>query len=315
MADQDCTPTQGGSSKPAICKGCGSKMPTSARTGQSYCSKSCYTSRAPQIERTCPGCGVKWSAPQSNPSSYCSKDCLLEDRGWEKRAEKACEMCGTFFVSRYRHDHEGWQKFCSQACAGHALRTMETRICACCGAAFQAYPTTPNRTCSKACKDAFYRLERAYPWNGGVYYTGEVKRVKIDRPGYAAKYDAEYRIIAAKAIGRPLMRHESVIHIDHDKTNNSEDNLFICGSRSEQGRRRGGRTLPWPTNSNLKTYDRTGYDVRTAGIGRIPASCGTRPKGGDAHAAPALPSDAVGEAETPNLSRPIPDTLNAGGCE
>ena len=48
---------------------------------------------------------------------------------------------------------------------------------------------------------------------------------------------------------------------------------------------------------------------------RVSASCGTRPKGGDAHAAPALPSDAVSEAQTPNLSRPIPDTLNAGGCE
>ena len=46
-----------------------------------------------------------------------------------------------------------------------------------------------------------------------------------------------------------------------------------------------------------------------------PASCGTRPKGGDAHAAPALPSDAAPEGRTPNLSRPIPDTLNAGGCE
>lgn len=44
------------------------------------------------------------------------------------------------------------------------------------------------------------------------------------------------------------------------------------------------------------------YDVRRL------ASCGTRPKGGDAHAAPALPSDAVGEAETPTPS-PI-DPLN-----
>lgn len=46
-----------------------------------------------------------------------------------------------------------------------------------------------------------------------------------------------------------------------------------------------------------------------------PASFGTRPKGGAAHAAPALPSDAAPEGRTPNLSRPIPDTLNAGGCE
>ena len=55
--------------------------------------------------------------------------------------------------------------------------------------------------------------------------------------------------------------------------------------------------------------------VEVARINGLPASCGTRPKGGDAHAAPALPSDAVSEAQTPNLSRPIPDTLNAGGCE
>ena len=53
--------------------------------------------------------------------------------------------------------------------------------------------------------------------------------------------------------------------------------------------------------------------ARKAGIEvREIASCGTRPKGGDANAAPALPSDAVSEAQTPNLSRPIPDTLNDG---
>lgn len=45
-------------------------------------------------------------------------------------------------------------------------------------------------------------------------------------------------------------------------------------------------------------------------VRRAVASCGTRPKGGDAHAAPALPSDAVGAAETPNPS--LTSILNDG---
>jgi len=45
------------------------------------------------------------------------------------------------------------------------------------------------------------------------------------------------------------------------------------------------------------------------------ASVDERPEGQDPQGLGAQHASAVGEAETPNPSRPIPDTLNAGGCE
>jgi len=47
----------------------------------------------------------------------------------------------------------------------------------------------------------------------------------------------------------------------------------------------------------------------------LSASVDERPEGQDPEGLGAQHASAVGEAETPNLSRPIPDTLNAGGCE
>lgn len=246
------------SSRP--CKTCGVHF-APPREGQAYCQRACYLARAPMIERTCPGCGVKWNAPKSNPSHYCSKPCLESHQGWKQPRDASCLHCGTRFNARYRHARDAWEEFCSPACGNSHRRKMEERTCVSCGVGFLALPDQANRTCSWSCRNNFYRLERAASWNGGVYFTDEVKRVKVDREGYAAKYEAEYRLIAGRAIGRPLVRGEVVIHIDRDRTNNQEDNLFLCGSQSEHQRRRAGKSLPWPTASNLSEYNRPGYRV------------------------------------------------------
>ena len=84
-----------------------------------------------------------------------------------------------------------------------------------------------------------------------------------------------------------------------------------------QGRIKGSEVCPLcGALSNQTCFRTASADYRAMQMVRTAvASCGTRPKGGDAHAAPALPSDAAPEGRTPNPSRPIPDTLNAGGCE
>ncbi|MEG4350285.1 HNH endonuclease [Microcoleus sp. LAD1_D3] len=41
-----------------------------------------------------------------------------------------------------------------------------------------------------------------------------------------------HRVIAEQTIGRKLRPGEVVHHLDHDKTNNSPDNLVVCSSAS-----------------------------------------------------------------------------------
>lgn len=55
----------------------------------------------------------------------------------------------------------------------------------------------------------------------------------IDKDGYvrvrgAGLFRLEHRLIAERALGRPLRAGEVVHHFDEDKTNNTPSNLLIC---------------------------------------------------------------------------------------
>jgi hypothetical protein len=116
------------------------------------------------------------------------------------------------------------------------------------------------RCCSSECRHKFYQGSLLANFVGTyvLQRTGVVMSY-FPRKGYVQKYMPEHRVIASKALGRMLYRHEFVLHVDNDHGNNSEENLYVCGSRSECAQILAG-SLPWPTRSNLQHVARRGVD-------------------------------------------------------
>lgn len=81
---------------------------------------------------------------------------------------------------------------------------------------------------------------------------------RIDREGYAAKYNGEHRLVVERVIGRRLERNEVVICLDGNNDNHAPANLFLLPSQKEFGLLKMG-AVPWPEASNLRSYCARGY--------------------------------------------------------
>lgn len=70
------------------------------------------------------------------------------------------------------------------------------------------------------------------PFNYATYYDNRKKikdgAMSIDNHGYIMQYgDRQHRNVVRDKLHRPLTSQEVIHHIDHDKTNNNIDNLYI----------------------------------------------------------------------------------------
>lgn len=206
---------------------------------------------------TCKGCLKSWVAKQDHGvwPKFCSRKCFVFKA--IQPIQKICEACKKPFLARRSSTvsrGDGRRIFCSMKCAQKPSKQIELE-CRRCSAIFSINRKRDDKYCSAKCMHLDLRGDKSAHWRGGKHITtrkGELHlyRIRSDRSG---RYEGEHRLIAASIIGRSLESHEYVIRCSREIDDNSPDNLFICASRSEFGKRRMG-SLSWPTHSNLEEW-------------------------------------------------------------
>lgn len=261
-----------------VCENCKNEYmcPNSKKYTSRFCSVVCHnkSQRLPRTQYSCINCNETFMARPDHGADrkFCSRKCFLEN--CIQPTDKSCLHCGSIFTagrSATATWGDGRRLYCSKQCHNAGSRTFEDKPCVICGVMF--YPISREKqekqlTCSVKCKNIFFSGVNSSSFRGGEYINQNSNHKFVlvgKRKGYVGKYTAEHRMIISKYLGRMIKRTEIVIHINNQGTDNRLLNLYLCESMSEYGKRRHG-SLPWPSESNLKTYkEKAGVAKRMSG--------------------------------------------------
>ena len=187
-----------------------------------------------------------------------------------------CEFCKKPFNVKPSRLKKGNGKYCSRYCALKASHknnkfTYPPKVkCVCkiCDKIFYVVPSRVKRGygkyCSKSCSATFHSrfgkftnrgnfMEKSNRWTGGrrITVNGYVKLYQPHHPNRSAcGCVTEHRLVAEKQLNRFIETHETVHHINNDKTDNHPENLFVFESESQHAMF---HTL-LPNNPFLKTW-------------------------------------------------------------
>ncbi len=253
----------------ATCVICGTVFTAERRyknhEGRSTCSLACMgkfshlrrSGESPAIleqEADCQECGAHFIARRKTPKLgfpvNCSRSCANKENGrqrrdtsWVREQEQQCVVCGKAFLAKRRKSTDAFRSICSLECHAKLRESKLKRQCRHCGGIFWQQRSVVKRGknggcfCSQECYHAFTPQNGSGLVSGRKMDKGYVLLYAPDHPATKRKYVYEHRLVMEKLLGRYLMPHENVHHIDGDRANNAPENLELWVSPQPSGQR------------------------------------------------------------------------------
>jgi hypothetical protein len=215
------------------------------------------------LTKTCAQCGATFQT-YHKPQRYCCITCARRHRTEASRVAKVCPHCHREFVVRSGHSH---RKYCSKSCAVSDRKRPNwhrytERVCPNCRKPFSRIAWSPVRFCCYRCSQDFRvgkpRGTKLAPMKAKKWGPQRVQRNHVK--------SFVHRDIMEAHLGRKLVGHERVHHIDCNPFNNTLSNLYLCKDEREHQKAHRGieRLVAELLNRGVLVFENGVYNLAVA---------------------------------------------------